>query len=354
MLIGAGCVESVSNTLSEPLKPETEETSILVEPDPPEQPEGLSVTFPIEEYMERRVLKSFGEYIQDRFRGYHVGDDIEFTDRADKIPVYAMADGTVLEINPFVSGYGGVMRIRHEIDGRSLTAIYGHIDVTEMSLEVGSTVNKGDLIAHLGEVGRATDNERKHLHFALYEGEDRKINGYESQASSVQNWINPSSFLRGQGLRSPLKVRRFDAVIEPGEPFANLSFIVPTDMEVEYVPSIQSLNIFSVDGEGTARERSQIFIRFFDASQFLTLNTVTIHETSDLIVGEENYTARRYDIEKNPGVANFPDQPLWRNERHIVTDTRKSSGFTRYYVVASNPELDTEIYESFLQNLVIE
>lgn len=138
------------------------------------------------------------------------------------------------------------------------------------------------------------------------------------------------------------------------EPYGALTFDIPEGMDIEYIPSIESLNVFLEEGDGAPRERSQIFIRYFDASRFLTLQTVAIYETADLTVGQENYTARRYDIEKKPGVTDFPEQPSWRNERHIVTDTRKGEGFTRYYVIAKHPELDTETYESFLDSITIE
>jgi len=147
------------------------------------------------------------------------------------------------------------------------------------------------------------------------------------------------------------KLERFQAEDISAVPFENLSFDIPSGMKVAFLPSIQSLNVYEVDGEGEPIERSQIFIRFFDASSFLTLRTVTIHQTEDLNIGTEDYVARRYDIEKKPGIANFPGQPTWRNERHIVTDTRKTSGVTRYYVIAKNPELDMDVYEEFLESL---
>lgn len=350
LLLGAGCgeptgvMEAVTNVGS--MIQERMERDEAV-------PKETSVVFPVDEYIARRNLKAFGEYIQDRFTGYHVADDIEFTDIMEAVPVRAIADGEVLEKKEFISGYGGVARILHHVNGEQVTAIYGHLDFDGVELQEGDQVTKGQVIARLGEKGPKTDGERKHLHFGLYKGDERRINGYEASASSVDTWINPTSFFLEQGLDAKGLARLYEDENEPGTTYENLSFLIPEGMEVEYIPSIQSLNIFSVDGEGTARERSQIFIRFFDASSFLTLNTVTIHSMEDLEIGEENYTARRYDIEKNAGVADFPEQPSWRNERHIVTDTRKSDGFTRYFVTAKNPELDMAVYEAFLKNVVL-
>ncbi len=125
-------------------------------------------------------------------------------------------------------------------------------------------------------------------------------------------------------------------------------------MSVEYVSSIQSLNLYEHEGGGSTIDRSKIFIRYFDANRFLTLSTVNIHETSDLTIGTEKYTARRYEIEKKRGVSDFPNQPPWRNARHIVTDIRSSDGYGRYYVIAKSPDLELRAYEAFLSSIKIE
>jgi len=144
-------------------------------------------------------------------------------------------------------------------------------------------------------------------------------------------------------------------VSEFGEvtPFDELSFEIPDEWRFEYVPSTQALNLYDTNNDGSTLERSQIFIRYFDARSFLTLSTVTIHDTEDLTVGREDYVARRYDIEKKKGVPNFSDQPSWRSVRHIVTDFRAEDGFTRYYVVASRPDLDPAIYTRVLESMTL-
>lgn len=147
--------------------------------------------------------------------------------------------------------------------------------------------------------------------------------------------------------------RTYDPDRDLGGDIFHLQFTIPAGWEVEYVPSIEALNLFTLSGSGSARERSQIFIRYFDSSAFSTLRAVTIHSTEELVVGTGNYTARRYDIEKKSGVPPFPDQPSWRNERHIVTDFRDKTGFTRYYVVAARPDLDPSLYESILAGMTI-
>lgn len=289
------------------------------------------------------TYKGFGEYFEDRFTGYHVAIDLEAP--ADT-PVYAVKDGEVT-YSGWVSGYGGVMVVRTMMSDRTLSYIYGHLDSASMRA-VGESVDEEEHIAFLGEKGEETDGEREHVHFAVYEGGEVRLNGYETSASAVGEWLNPINDVRSDKI-----VRPSTDLIYDGREVFPLEFDVPAGWDVEYIPSIEALNLYTLTGEGVARERSQVLIRYFDASSFLTLSTVTIHSTTDLTVGTDDYTARRYDIEKKAGVANFVDQPSWRNERHIVTDFRGAGGYTRYFVVAANPALDVAVYESLLASMTI-
>jgi len=342
LLMGAGCTSSSDVILrSEATKDPVGDTpadqdGILRSAQDDTEGEGL--TWPVDGEL---TYKGFGEYIEDRFTGYHVAVDLEAP--ADT-PVYSIADGK-LAFAQSVAGYGGVMVVRGD-DGRS--AIYGHIDIDSVELEVDDRVEQGQQIAVLGQEGEETDGEREHLHFAVYEGDEVRLQGYESSASAVKDWLNPVDVL---GINFSSDSTAFDRTYA-GTDIYPLDFELPAGWDIEYIPSIESLNLYTLDGEGTARERSQILIRHFDASSFLTLSTVTIHSTEDLQVGD-GYSARRYDIEKNPGVPDFKDQPSWRNERHIVTDFSQEDGFTRYYVVAASPELDEGVYEGVLESMHI-
>lgn len=350
ILIGAGC--TASSTIVKETKQIDQAGSEQV--DMEVEVSDSMVVLPIDQYLNRRSQKVFGEYIQDRFTGYHVGDDIEYGDQLEEVAVLSIAEGIVL-YRQRTSGYGGLIIVEHTIDNRKVRALYGHLDLESTPIEIGSEVVKGQLLANLGDhQSIETDGERKHLHFGLYEGSDLRLQGYESSALKVDDWINPQDFFSSYGLNMITRSRQFDSVVDLGGNIFQLSFTVPAGMEVEYIPAIESLNIFSMSGEGTARQRSQIFLRYFDANRFLTLGTVTIHSQDDLTVGTANYTARRYDIAKKTGVADFSQQPDWRNDRHIVTDFVKGEGFGRYYVVAANPELDQAVYEAFLVGVTID
>lgn len=348
IIAGQGCVPNTEVGT----RPMVTDTLVLSEKSTEKEPvqKELSIVFPTDEYLDRVTFKHFGEYIEDRFNGFHVADDVEFTDREGlDIPVYAIADG-IVERSESIGGYGGFLRIRHTVEEEEVVAIYGHLDLTDAPA-AGEKVLKGQQIALLGDEGPDTDGERKHLHFGLYRDGNR-VNGYESADSATTNWVNPHDLFLENGLAMDRGERVFTPEELGGDVFT-LRFPIPDGYDIEYIPQIQALNIFSVYGEGSARERSQVLIRYFDASDFLTLNTVSIHETTDLIVGKGDYTARRYDIEKKTGVEDFEHQPPWRNDRHIVTDFRGREGRTRYFVVAANPELDPTTYESLLASIEI-
>lgn len=76
-------------------------------------------------------------------------------------PIYAAADGVVLEAGP-ASGFGNVIYIQH--DNGDVT-VYGHEKVVEV--EVGEIVHAGQEIAQVGNEGQSTG---PHLHFEVYVG----------------------------------------------------------------------------------------------------------------------------------------------------------------------------------------
>ena len=350
LLLGFGCT-STDSSLQPAIDEPTEQEAVVTHPLDLNGAVGYNPTY-----------KRFGEQFADRFNGYHTGEDMEVLpedlapDETQLVPVYAIADG-VVTYHQWTSGYGGVIVLSHEIDGEVLSSLYGHLDLGSSTLAVGQTVTRGQFLANLGaDASEQTDGERQHLHFGLWSGVEVKLAGYVSTTSQLSGWINPYDFFVEYGLVDPDEelLIASDTLTYTKGGFEGLSFQVPYGWDVEYVPSIDSLNLYTAFGEGSARERSQVFIRYFDASDFLTLASVNIYGTEDLTVGAQDYTARRYDITKKAGYADFADQPSWRNERHIVTDFRATDGPTRYYVVAANPDLDLAVYEAILESMRID
>lgn len=92
---------------------------------------------------------------------YHIGTDIE---AAEKDPVYAIADGKVLNVSP--DGWGDrniALVIEHSlIDGSSFIAVYGHI---RSPLVKDDTVKGGEPFANVGPWPH-----NPHLHFGIRPG----------------------------------------------------------------------------------------------------------------------------------------------------------------------------------------
>ncbi len=318
--------------------------------------------------------KRFGEFFDDRFHGYHTGEDAEVPPEdlapgeIQLVPVRAVADGLVVYLSD-VDGYGGVIILQHELEDESIQTLYGHVDLDSTTLKTGDRVEKGQFLVNLGaDKSNETDGERQHLHFAVYPGTETRLQGYVNTPAELSAWINPYDFFLTHGaLDSELIIPNpeewgstdnlgvfgwpWDPIPRSQSSFAKLVFAIPGDWDVEYIPSIDSLNLYTVSGTGSARERSQIFIRYFDANRFLTLSTVDVLSTAQLTVGQKNYDAQRYEIEKKESVADFADQPSWRNEKHTVTDFRVQDGFSRFFVIAANPELETAVYEQILASI---
>jgi murein DD-endopeptidase MepM/ murein hydrolase activator NlpD len=94
----------------------------------------------------------------------HYGLDI-----ANRIgtPVRSVMDGVVVEAGP-ASGFGLWVRVRHT-DGTM--AVYGHIN--SYSVREGQKVSAGQVIAEVGNRGVSTG---PHLHFEVWDANDRKVN----------------------------------------------------------------------------------------------------------------------------------------------------------------------------------
>lgn len=167
----------------------------------PTAPETLA--FPIDQFKERITKKPFGIYITpqnspvspERFTGYHTGADIEYEDAAADVPVYAIADGKIV-LARTASGYGGVMIFQTILDdNQNHSILYGHIRPSSLP-KIGE-IKKGDQIGLLGTGYSAeTDNERRHLHFAVLSDDRIDIKGYVQNKSELSGWLDPVSFYR--------------------------------------------------------------------------------------------------------------------------------------------------------------
>ncbi|MBP6975549.1 MAG: peptidoglycan DD-metalloendopeptidase family protein [Candidatus Moranbacteria bacterium] len=159
---------------------------------------------PISRVDERVTRKPFGILIDpetslvqpERFRGYHTGTDFEvFPEEAEaEVYIRAVCDGTIV-LKRDASGYGGVIVERCELGGETVTVIYGHLALESVNMNVGSHVEKGEVLDRLGMAGSTdTDGERKHLHLGIHRGEVVDIRGYVNRQADLSQWIDPCSF----------------------------------------------------------------------------------------------------------------------------------------------------------------
>ncbi len=169
-----------------------------------------AVAVPLNGFFDRIMKKPFGIYITpktspiqpEKFQGYHTGADAETAsaEATEDLPVFSIADGTAV-VAGYVNGYGGVVMIRSVVDGETVTALYGHIRLSSVSLKRGQTVSRGELIALLGTgFSSETDGERQHLHLGLLKGAVINYRGYVSKSSDLSGWIDPVAWLHAHGL----------------------------------------------------------------------------------------------------------------------------------------------------------
>ncbi len=148
--------------------------------------------------LDRVTKKSFGTYVTpnnssvqpERFSGYHTGIDIEYGDVDQDVRVTALADGTVVR-SGIVSGYGGMVAVRHTIDGAEYVVVYGHLDPARL-VGNGTPLQQGQQLGVLGEgFSDETDGERKHLHLSAHKGVEINVRGYVDVPADLAQWMDP-------------------------------------------------------------------------------------------------------------------------------------------------------------------
>jgi murein DD-endopeptidase MepM/ murein hydrolase activator NlpD len=162
--------------------------------------------WPIDNATERVTKKPFGLKItpetspvaNDRFSGYHVGVDFEtFEDEQDiDIPIYAICDGPLV-LKQFAKGYGGMAVQTCELESRTVSVIYGHLNLTSIAAEPNEVLERGQIIGYLGQgYSPETDGVRKHLHLGLYAGDKLDIRGYVQEEGDAAQWLDPLRYMR--------------------------------------------------------------------------------------------------------------------------------------------------------------
>jgi len=143
-----------------------------------EAPAAFKLNWPVDS---RRVNQFFGEN-PDSYKGFglpgHEGLDLFAPDGAN---IYAAAEGDVYQAGfPKNHPYGRHIRIKHQMGGKTVHTIYGHL--SEILISEGQHVAAGTLIGHADNTGNSRGS---HLHLTVkIEGEQTK--GYP--AGIVDPW----------------------------------------------------------------------------------------------------------------------------------------------------------------------
>ena len=169
-------------------------------------PAAASLSWPLSDAPKRVTKKPFGLKVSpqdspvspEKFYGYHTGADFEiFTgEDDDEVPIHAVCSGFLVYKN-YVNGYGGVAVERCQLDGASVTVLYGHLKLSSISHKLNDTLESGDQIAILGQgYSQETDGERKHLHLGIHQGPSINLRGYVADRADLADWLDPLKYIK--------------------------------------------------------------------------------------------------------------------------------------------------------------
>ena len=126
-------------------------------------------TYGIGGYLEKRVIYRRSEVFateSEDFRNIHLGIDIWTSAGAS---VHVPYPGTVHSFrdNADFGDYGPTIILEHEIQGKKLYSLYGHLFRKDLeNLEIGQEFQAGELLCHVGPFPENGDWP-PHLHFQL-------------------------------------------------------------------------------------------------------------------------------------------------------------------------------------------
>ncbi len=188
LLLSAAC------TKEKPAQPKESLIGTVQEKQP------AALVYPVAEAEKRVTKKNFGIYITpqnspvspEKFKGYHVGVDYETfeSEKDSEVPIYAVCSGDVA-VAKFVTGYGGLLIQKCQLDGQPVTVLYGHLNIASISSSVGKNFKQGQQIGILGQgYSHDTDGERKHLHLGVHKDAAIDYKGYVQTQAELSNWYD--------------------------------------------------------------------------------------------------------------------------------------------------------------------
>ena len=118
-------------------------------------------------------------------------------------PVMAPLDGTVHSKGNHTQfgNYGATIILQHYLDGCTFFTLYGHLSYSDLMIEAGEKVNRGEIFAHFGKP-EENGHWPPHLHFQIIENLDGNEGDYPGvcAASDIEyyggNCPNPEYMLK--------------------------------------------------------------------------------------------------------------------------------------------------------------
>lgn len=132
----------------------------------------------------------------ERFTVYHTGLDIELLagEEDEEVPVSALCDGDVIYSDE-AEGYGGVVVQTCKVNDQNVTVLYGHLLLSSL-VPIERHIARGQRIGMLAPArSRDSGQTRKHLHIGVHKGNHVELLGYVTDASFLQEFIDPSTLL---------------------------------------------------------------------------------------------------------------------------------------------------------------
>jgi len=167
----------------------------------------LPFRFPLDNFHAGLYGARFAESSTPSAGKYHAAEDYY---RPPGTPVFAIADGMVSFCGP-MGGYGWLIIIDHP--QTNLYSLYGHLSPSRWYIESGVLVEKGQLIAYLGDSdengGSSEQPLTPHLHFGIRAGQRADYPGkgeWRWQAGWIKycpqdlDWLQPSLVIVNQDI----------------------------------------------------------------------------------------------------------------------------------------------------------
>lgn len=153
-------------------------------------------------------------------------------------PIYAAAPGVVAQAGP-AGGFGQWIVLDHNIAGKKVSTVYGHMYPEGVRVHTGDTVTAGQHIADVGSNGQSTG---AHLHFEVWVG--GRLTG--GTAVDPVPWIdtNPAADVANEptpaapATSAPPTDTATVAQLMPGQPSGHQNSLTPTKDQMDNVTTI--------------------------------------------------------------------------------------------------------------------